>query len=319
MWPIVLRVVVLSLGGYIIKELLTSGGKTNEGRVNCHDIFLVFDENISVPKNKIQKLIRSRRALEKRIVEYFRLLGNVPLPKFYIQGSYKMGTMVLTKDGTYDVDLGVYFLTRPKVEPTTLQKWVLESLAGHTLGGTQHRKKCIRVVYLGDFDIDLPVYYKTPTDQHPYLAAKDDWIESDPKELCDWFKANTDEKEQLLRLVKYFKVWAANRPRKMPSGIAFTVWVTNHYKANSRDDVAFYETAKAISGSFWWSVTCENPATPHDDLVGKLNNSQRAAFEAELDKMIEICEVALAKTNFVEATRSWKKIFGNRFPIVEPK
>lgn len=221
MWPIIVRLVVIGVGGYIIKELLTSSSKTSvNGRVNCHEIFLVFHESISIPKGKIQKLIQSRKALQKRIVDYFKLLDGIPLPRFYIQGSYKMDTMVLTKDGTYDVDLGVYFLTKPRVEPFTLQKWVLESLIGHTVGGVQHRKKCVRVIYQGDFDIDLPVYYKAPNDNHPYLAAKNDWIKSDPKELCDWFATKVDENEQLLRIVKYFKVWANSRPRKMPSGIS---------------------------------------------------------------------------------------------------
>lgn len=317
MWPIIIRVVAVGIGGYIIKEIFTSDKKTKDDGVNCHDIFVMFNDNISIPKNKIRKLIQSRKALQKKIVDYFRLLGNVPLPKFYIQGSYKMGTMVVTKDGTYDVDLGVYFLTKPKVEPFTLQKWVLESLIGHTIGGVQHRKKCVRVIYQGDFDIDLPVYYKAPNDKHPYLAAKNDWIESDPKELCDWFEARIDRDNQLVRVVKYFKVWADNKSRKMPSGIAFTVWVANYYKVKTRDDIAFYETAKAIKESFWWSIVCENPATPQDDLVAKLSSDQKAAFEDELDKMIKGCEDALRSTNLTEAARSWRKIFGNRFPVAQ--
>lgn len=315
MWPIIFRLVVIGVGGYIIKEVLTSNSKSSDGTVDCHNIFLVFHENISIPKGKLQRLIQSRKAIQKRIVDYFRVLPDVPLPKFYIQGSYKMGTMVLTNDGTYDVDLGVYFLKKPRVEPFTLQKWVVESLVGQTLGGVQQRKKCVRVIYQGDFDIDLPVYYKAPNDRHPFLAAKNDWIESDPKEICDWFSSKVGKNEQLLRIVKYFKVWADTRPRKMPSGIAFTVWVAEYYKANLRDDISFYETAKAIEESFWWSVSCENPATPGDDLVSKLNSSQRVAFKDELVRMIEKCEIAIKQNNLPAATRSWKKIFGNRFPI----
>lgn len=309
--------VAVGIGGYIIKEIFTSSKDTGEEGINCHDIFLVFNDNISIPKSKIQKLIQSRKALQKKIVDYFRVIGNVPLPKFYIQGSYKMGTMVLTKDGTYDVDLGVYFLVKPRVEPFTLQKWVSESLNGHTTGGLQHRKKCIRVLYQGDFDIDLPVYYKAPDDKHPYLAAKNNWMESDPKELCDWFASKIGKNDQALRIVKYFKIWASNRPRKMPSGIAFTVWVAYHYKGNARDDIAFYETARAIKESFSWSVTCENPATPNDDLVEKLNSDQKSSFEDELAKMIKNCEMALRKQELADATRSWKKIFGSRFPVVQ--
>src|SRR5579872_6546538 len=99
---------------------------------NTHIYFLEFERNISVPRPKIQKLTSSRKALEKRIVDFFKLKPNIPVPKFYIQGSYKMKTMVITKNGMYDVDLGIYFLTKPNVEPRTLQKWVLEAVKGHT-------------------------------------------------------------------------------------------------------------------------------------------------------------------------------------------
>jgi hypothetical protein len=255
MWPVILRLVVVGVGGYIIKELLTSNSKEPDGKVNCHEIFLVFHENISIPKAKLQKLIQSRKALQKRIVEYFRLIDGIPLPKFYIQGSYKMGTMVLTKDGTYDVDLGVYFLTKPGVEPFTLQKWVLESLVGQTTGGVQHRNRCVRVVYKGDFDIDLPVYYMSSSDKHPYLAAKTGWIESDPKELCDWFQSKIDESGQLLRIVKYFKIWADNRPRKMPSGIAFTVWAAENYKADTRGTMLRSTKLPKQSGNHFGGVS----------------------------------------------------------------
>lgn len=47
-----------------------------------------------------------------------------------------------------------------------------------------------------------------------------------------------------------------------------------------------------------------------------MDSNQRAAFEDELDKMILNCKTALSKKKFYEAAKSWKKIFGNRFPKV---
>ena len=70
----------------------------------------------------------------------------------------------------------------------------------HTVSGVEHRDKCIRVIYKGDFDIDLPVYYKTQQDKHPYLATKNGWLKSDPKELCDWFENKKDKNGQMMRL-----------------------------------------------------------------------------------------------------------------------
>ncbi len=185
---------------------------------NTHNYFLEFEKRISLSSSKKKKLISSRKALEKRIVEYFKANTKMLVPKFYIQGSYKMGTMVVGKDGTYDVDLGIYFLSKPTVEPQSLQNYVLKAVSNHTEDGAQHREKCIRVRYKGDFDIDLPVYYKTNTDSHPYLATKNQCLESDPKNLCDWFESKKDREGQLVRLVKYFKAWAHERSKQMPSG-----------------------------------------------------------------------------------------------------
>lgn len=286
---------------------------------NTHNHFLKFEQNISLTKARKDKLIASRQALQKRLVEYFKTKTKVPIPKFYIQGSYKMNTMVVKKDGSYDVDLGVYFLTKPLVKPLTLQKHVADAVRDQTVSGIEHKEKCIRVIYKTDFDIDLPVYYKTPYDKHPFLATKSKWQESDPKELCDWFEKQRKDKDnggQLLRLVKYFKSWANQRSRKMPSGIAFTVWVANHYKFNQRDDIAFYETAKAIKSSFIWETVSKNPATPGDDFLSKLDTAQKSNFKEAFIELIKQAEQALQQDNQIKALNIWKQQFGDRFPTI---
>lgn len=217
---------------------------------NVHNNFIQFELSISLTSAKRKKLIASRKALESRILEYFKANAKFLTPKFYIQGSFKMGTMVMDREGTYDVDLGVYFLEKPNVDLISLQKHIINAVKEHTTRGLEHRDKCIRVIYKGDFDIDIPVYYKTPKDKHPFLATKTGWLESDPKSLCDWFESKKDKDGQLMRLVKYFKSWANHRSKKMPSGIAFTVWIANNFKPNARDDKAFFDTAKAIEADF---------------------------------------------------------------------
>jgi len=282
--------------------------------MNAHGLFQTFHNNITVSSNRKAILRASRVALQKRIIEHFKTKPNVSIPKFYIQGSYKMGTMITAKDGTYDVDLGIYFLQKPTIEPPTLQKWILEAVKGHTTGGTQHKEKCIRVIYKGDFDIDLPVYYLTESDKHPYLATKNGWCQSDPKELCDWFKLKKDRAGQMIRLVRYFKAWADERAGKMPSGIALTVWVANNFKPNDRDDVAFLETAKAIKSACSWNVSCKNPATPGDNLVSKLDNTQINNFSDAFKTLIKDAEQAVNENSVKTASNIWKKQFGTKFP-----
>ena len=284
---------------------------------NAHNHFLKFEQNVSITPSKKKKLIASRKALEKRITEYFKAHAKFLVPKFYIQGSYKMKTMVMDKEGSYDVDLGVYFLEKPNIEPLSLQKNVFNAVKNHTVTGVEHRDKCIRVIYKGDFDIDIPVYYKTPNDKHPFLATKNGWLESDPKELCDWFETKKDRNGQLMRLVKYFKSWANHRAKKMPSGIAFTVWIANNYKPNSRDDKAFYETAQAIEscfGSFWNGDTeAINPATPKDNLL-KLDFDQRTNFKEIFRHMLSEIKHALETNSNTKANNIWKQQFGDKFP-----
>lgn len=312
MIPFFLKVV----GGAIALILLTEDKKpkTDKKMTNLHNRFLAFERNISVSSSKITKLRNSRQALERRIREYFRQESDVLIPRFYIQGSYKMKTMIVDDSKTYDVDLGIYFLQEPNVTPKTLQQWVANAVSGHTTGGIQHRDKCIRVIYQGDFHIDLPVYYFRPTyDRHPCLATKNGWVASDPKELCDWFSTHKDTSGQVIRLVKYFKAWAKTRRRKMPSGIALTVLVTNHYVCHQQDDYAFFATAKAIYNSFGWSIQCKNPATPYDDLLSRLDSYQKQNFKDALWDLVNDGDNALHSHSDYTAANIWRQQLGYRF------
>ncbi|MCA6431835.1 MAG: hypothetical protein IM613_20585, partial [Cytophagales bacterium] len=141
---------------------------------------------------------------------------------------------------------------------------------------------------------------------------------SDPKELCDWFEKHRKAKDkdgQMLRLVKYFKAWANQRSRKMPSGIAFSVWVATYYKPNTRDDIAFYETAKAIKNSFGWETSSKNPATPGDDFLAKLDSNQKSNFKEAFNELIKQAEQALQQDSQTKALNIWKQQFGEKFPI----
>lgn len=292
-------------------------GKNFHAAANAHQCFLRYEANISLSKQQMKKLKRSRKAIRNSIVNYFGAQLKAPVPKFSTQGSARMKTMVLDRYGTYDVDLGIYFLTKPTVTPITLQKWVLDAVNGQTGGGAQHREKCIRVIYKGEFDIDLPIYYKTQNDKHPFLATKKGWMKSDPKELWEWFEKHIDNDGQLRRIVKYFKAWAASRGRKMPSGIAFTVWSAQCFKPNERDDIAFYETAKTLKRMILWNrLECKNPATPGDDFLSKLNKEQKNYFKQALKKLVETGLVALKQKSVLEAGKIWQTQLGNRFVVL---
>ena len=117
-----------------------------------------------------------------------------------------MKTTIITKDDDCDLDDGVYFNREVDVTATTLQKWVKNALDGATGTPVQHRSKCLRVIYKGDYHIDFPVYKFPKDDEHPSLAVKDNGFEeSDPKEVVQWYTEEKKKNDQLNRIVKYLK------------------------------------------------------------------------------------------------------------------
>jgi YesN/AraC family two-component response regulator len=280
---------------------------------NLHNIFIQYNSLISLSNNRLIRLRKAKQAVQDSIKNHFREDSRFPVPKFYIQGSYKMNTLIVKKDNTYDVDLGVYFEYLPKIEPMLLQKHIQRSINYHTSAGAVHREKCVRVIYQGEFNIDLPVFYLDKNANIPYLATKNGWKKSDPKELVEWYQKNNGNNQQLQRIIKYLKAWTDHCRYKMPSGIALSVWVIRHYVPNYREDLALLNTLKKIKSSFWWSIKCINPALPGDDLVENLTDVQKDRFEEQFTCLIGDIEEALNDNDMSRARFELATHFGKRF------
>ena len=290
---------------------------------NCHNLFQTFNGNLQITSTKKSKLMTSRDSLRDKIREYFKEKHPEYKPKFRGQGSYSMGTMIRTKQDTCDLDNGVYFFPKPSETGTTLQKWVKEAVEGATATPPQHRQKCVRVIYAGDYHIDLPVYYKesgTNDTEYPHLAVKNsEWSKSDPKEFKDWFNGKKDEKGQLVRTVRYLKAWFDNRSKKMPNGLTMTVLATNKIKCNARDDIALRDTLKEIRNSLKSSWSCVMPTTPNDDLLENYTGDKDYFFD-KIDAFIKDADKAIdEEKNQLQASKLWKKHLGSYFPDGEDK
>lgn len=286
---------------------------------NCNKLFLDYDNNLNIPKKKKDKLKNSKEVLRNRIRKHFK--DNHPnyKPEFYIQGSYKMDTTILTKDDECDLDDGVYFKREADVTATTLQKWVKNALDGATTTPVEHRSKCLRVIYKGDYHIDFPVYIFPVDDDHPSLAVKNNGFEeSDPKEVVEWYKAEKAKNTQLNRLVKYLKGWGDYKRNKMPSGLAMTILAANNIQPNDRDDVALKNTLIKIQETLDADFECIVPATPCDDLFESFDDTRKNNFLSNLDDFIEDAKKAVDKEpNQLKASRLWRKHLGSNFPLGE--
>lgn len=289
---------------------------------NLHSQFKKFEERISISSTQRDLIVKRHSAIRTSITNYFKQKVGIPVPDFFIQGSYKMNTMVQKKDGSFDVDLGVYFPQKPIFTPTTMQSNVLEAVKNQTYNGAQHLKKCIRVNYAGEFNADLPVYYQIGTSGQAYIAVKNgDWVKDDPEKFITWVNDNRKLKEigndgQILRVIKYLKRWANLQSFKTPSGAALTVWVCKNFKASKdRDDDALSKTINEIYSSLWLYISCQCPVEPFDDLVSNLDSTQKQKFKEALGKLKEDAAKAISTTDTNLAVSYWSKHLGDKFKL----
>jgi hypothetical protein len=326
MVPLLLRLIALVGAGILGYELFKKKPKEKGFSItrasNCHESFLTFNQNLNIPSTKRQLLIRSRQAIENKLKDYFKSKGTSEVPMTWIQGSYKLGTIIRTKHDTCDIDMGMYFFVQPNVEPRTLLQNVNRALNDHTTGSISIRRKCVRVNYAGDFHIDIPVYYRDQIKNKQWLATKEyGWEESDPKLFWEWFKHKTTSKPQLVRVIRYAKAWlnnyAVKTGRKAPSGLALTIWYIKNFVPHQRDDASFFYSSLRLMGQLSGHVgswDCRMPVKPQDDLIIRVDEYQRRNFKEDLKQMLNDATRAVVANSKTEASEIWKSIFGKWFP-----
>lgn len=289
---------------------------------NCHHLFGEFNTEISLTSNKKTKMTTSKDGLRERIRKYFKEHHTEYVPKFYIQGSYKMKTGIRTKDDICDLDDGVYFFRTPDVTATTLQNWIWDAVNGYTSTTPEHRKKCIRNIFSGDYEIDIPVYYKINGKEYQLAVKNNGWEDSDPKTLIDWFNNNKDANGKMIKGIKELKAWCDYKRNKMPSGLAMTILAMNakaKIVLNDRDDILLTDILREIKKALAQKFECIVPVTPKDDLFADYDSTRKNNFLTNLDSFLADAEAALKESNQLKASRLWQKHLGTRFPDGEDK
>lgn len=289
---------------------------------NCHNLFGGFNTEISLTSNKKSKMTTSKDGIRERIRKYFEENHSEYTPKFYIQGSYKMKTGIRTKDDICDLDDGVYFFRTPDVTATTLQNWIWDAVNGYTSTSPEHRKKCIRNIFSGDYEIDIPVYYKVGGQEYKIAVKNNGWEDSDPKALIDWFNSNKDANGKIVKVIKELKAWCDYKRNKMPSGLAMTILAMNaknNIVLNDRDDILLTDILREFKKTLAHKFECIVPVTPKDNLFADYDETRKTNFLNNLDSFLSDAEAALKEQNHLKASKLWQKHLGNRFPDGEDK
>lgn len=289
---------------------------------NCHDLFQKFYDEINLTLSKKNSLRTARDAIRDKIRKHFEDTMGEETPKFHGQGSYAMSTIVNPLDGEYDIDDGVYLQNLdsdkskwPSV--AAVHSWIYKAVKEHTDENPIDKRTCIRVIYSGQYHVDLPIYGMY--NSKPYLAEKGEagWHISDPRAITDWFKDKVkNEGEQLRRIVRYLKAWVDNKSKsgKLPSGLILTILVVNNYEKTERDDASFTGTVRNIYDQILNSPTIFNPVDPNERLGDYITETQIRNFKERLFRLLDNAGAALEEESIEEACKKWKGEFGNRFP-----
>lgn len=305
---------------------------------DLHSTFIEFDGIIKLSSTKKDSLRKSRNAIREDIKKYFDENRDNHTVNSKGQGSFLMNTIIQPISGEYDVDDGVYIFGKEDDRPTvqTAHNWILKAVENRTSSTPQDKNTCVRVIYKGDYHVDLPIYYKIEkteetffdTDDTPQLAhLTKGWIESDPYAFKLWFDDEAKDKPQLKRIIRYLKAWSDkkqndNTSLRFPSGLIFTILASNYLIEDNRDDIALLETLKSIQSKIddrkflWASYSCYRPTVDeNENLLDRYSaETTKNNFLDALDSFIKSGEQAVELESEKDACAKWQKHLGNRFP-----
>lgn len=263
----------------------------------------------------------------------------------WLQGSYKFATLIrpVHIDEEYDVDVGIYFEWDDENDsqptPTQLRSWVQQELIAYadSVENLKHieappKERCSRAVYTNKFHIDTPVYHlEKSSDIRKLACLSGKWEYSDPKAIYKWFRdaVMPDDMDQLRRLVRYFKAWAAiefeKSSKARPSSIMLTVLVANIFQKSlfsrlfgMNDEDAFIMVIKDMHEQLFSNKEVTNPIDSDEDL-NRIPAEYWETFLTSLQTLRNTAEKAEEAEDEASAAIIWSEVFSFLMPLPETK
>lgn len=290
--------------------------------MNTDSQFKKFYDDIQLSPSEMTRLKGARDALRAKARKYFCEKLNKPQPKFYQQGSFALRTIIKPIDGEVDIDDGLYLQDLPvnRVDwPKTeyVRKNVIDAVDNHTEKGVEDKPSCIRVIYANDYHVDIPVY--GICNGRIYLARKgsDQWVESDPKKVVDWFRGKLNEHgEQFRRVISYMKAWKDFKGLDFPS-IIITFLVGISFVKYDRDDSCLLDSVSSIIFHLENYSQINNPADEGsgENLLQRWTLEEKQKLIGHLKEMRKMLTEAIGSLSVDEAAKLLLSLFGDRFPM----
>jgi hypothetical protein len=296
------------------------------------------DDEVTLPQSERDEMRDRRNANRDRLRAGLKKAAK-PMPiEFKSQGSYAMKTMTQHPEKDYDIDDGVYFHAKDLVGPKGGETAALAArqMARDALDDgsfktkPEVRKNCVRIYYDAGYHVDMPVYRRVVTtdlfgkEQIHHELASTDWKRSDARDVTAWFEdennrqsPDTDNGRQLRRMSRLSKKFARSRSSwndLVLSGFGITKLVTECYRSNAREDVALYETMKAIRDRLNLDLIVKHPVTPGDTITEGSEDPKAIFLRDKLSDALKWLEPASAADCTREtAMKCWNKGFGTTY------
>lgn len=296
------------------------------------DVRAFHDQKVTLLRSE-QTAMRDRRdANRKRLCKGLEQNDDPEPNEFVKQGSYAMRTMVQHPDNDYDIDDGVYFLKEELVgdrggEMTSRQarEMVRDAVDdGSFTDPPEVRSNCVRVYYQKGYHVDLPVYRTFENDQGEIiheLASSGGWRRSDARDVTDWFEdelSNSQDGAQERRMVRYLKKFSRSRSSwcgRIFCGFGITVLVIERAWLDAdREDIAVYETMRAIRDRLNWDVVVKHPVTNGDEITSGTDDPKAVFLRDKLSEALRWLQPLFdANCTRNEALACWDKVYNSTF------
>lgn len=303
------------------------------------DLLAFHDDKVTLPQSE-RTAMRDRRDANRDRVKKGLDVAKKPKPiEFVPQGSYAMLTMVQDDDNNYDIDDGVYFeqgdlkgARGAAMSSLDVRQMLRDAVDdGSFKKPPEVRPNCVRVLYDAGYHVDLPAYRRVVTkewlgdEKEHFELAGPEWKRSDARDVTAWFDKQNTEKSpdeengrQMRRMVRYFKKFAKSRSSwadAILSGFGITVLVAECYRANAqREDVALYDTMKAMRDRLELNLVVKHPVTPDATITNGSDDAKARFLRTKLTDALEwLKPLVEAGCTREEALKCWDTVFSTDF------
>jgi hypothetical protein len=251
------------------------------------------------------------------------------------QGSYAMHTMIQSRTGEYDIDEGLIF-DEADLPSTPLASRRRIVRAFNTLNikfkkPPEARTNAVTIWYADGYHVDFAIYRERTDDDDQKVCehAGPTWKTRDPQEITDWFceKVNevspkqedgaTVEDGQLRRLVCLLKAFAKSRDDwNMPGGFIITNLAVECYRPDQqRDDVALYNTMRAIRNRLLLKLEVFDPIHPEQELTDREKYKEQVGELRDklMEALNELQALFHADCDATKAASAWNWVFQHSF------